>query len=173
MNLRLPSRRAFPCPECGQDLRGQALCASCPKCNTSVLHTFWLARAGKHRAHQMTAFRLQRIWLRAVARSIGSSRSACEFVLDSLAHVPRPGWFAKPAPPDARAICAGIAELSRLIFRDAAEARTMFTHWGIHRSEDVGTILNALCDAGLARAEGIADFNTDFSGLFVTNEWMT
>jgi ribosomal protein S14 len=139
------------------------------------METFWLARAGKHRAHQATAFRLQRVWLRAIARSIGSTRSACEFVLDSTAtvvRVPR-GWFGKTPPLDAKAICAGMAELCRINFRDAVEAREILTHWGIRRSEDVAVILRALVDAGMARAEGVKDFDRDFAGLFVTERWLS
>lgn len=172
MNLRLPARRTFPCPQCGHDLRGLSLREACPKCGTGVLDTFWLARAGKHRAHQATAFRLQRIWLRSVARSIASTRSACEFVLDSLAHVPKPGWFQTRRPPDARATCEGVAELCRQTFAGPDEAREMLIRWGVRRSEDVGAILRALVDAGLARVEGVGDFDRDFAGLFVTEKWL-
>jgi uncharacterized repeat protein (TIGR04138 family) len=126
---------------------------------------FHLGRNGNWGDHyRALCFRLQRVWMRSIARAIDSTRSAVEFVLDSFGVAVQ--LFGNRFT--ARQLCEALVELARRVIGNVDEAREMLLHWKIRSSEDVGRIAITLLQAGVAHADSIAA-ESEFAGVFRTD----
>ena len=91
--------------------------------------------------------------------------SAYAFVLAALHHVLQ--RLAEPRHISGRELAEGVRELALEKF--GPMARTVFEHWGIHETGDVGDVVFALVEAGVLIKQD-EDTRADFEGVYDFDE---
>jgi uncharacterized repeat protein (TIGR04138 family) len=69
-------------------------------------------------------------------------------------------------------VCLGVREWAMSYFNDADEAKELLSEWGVRSSEDVGRIIFAMVEVGLARAQ-TDDRIEQFDELFTLDDLFT
>jgi uncharacterized repeat protein (TIGR04138 family) len=161
-----------PCAACGYNLRGLVFDGRCPECGIDIIHSLrpFLKTRDAERAKWLedVSLELRKRKFRSIAEAGGFSVDAAMFVWDAWNFA----WANNLAPKSAAAVCDVIRDYADTYFNDRAEAVELLSEWGIHRSEDVGSIVYAFVAAGWLKAEA-GDSIQDFNGLFTLESWFS
>ena len=117
-------------------------------------------------------------WKRVRESSGGFPPEAFHFVREGLAHTVRmvhgdAAASMTPPPGDesrhvnGQQLCLGLKDFA--VKRYGLLARTVFSRWGVNRTDDFGRIVFAMIDAGVMRKTA-DDTLEDFSGVFDFDE---
>ena len=153
------------CFTCQYNLRGLTVDTRCPECGEPVEQTLRWFSINAIPAEMADALaELRRRRMQSVADSVRSTTDGVLFVSDAFSFACRhAGLFKRHV--GALQVCLAVRDWSMSYFNDAAEAKELLAEWGIRSSEDVGRIIYALIEAGLARRSD-DDSPDQFDGLF-------
>lgn len=163
--------RDLPCIQCGYNLRGLETTVNCPECGRPVTRTWTAAKTYTISGFEETADEILLDWIAAGADVAGIPVDGVRFVYDAARIFPaarRTG----PMGEDKRQrhlsiadICIAVREYAQFYFSDAKEAKECLAEWHVRTSEDVGTIVYAMVDAGLIK-QSAEDSREGYAGLF-------
>jgi uncharacterized repeat protein (TIGR04138 family) len=168
--LDLTLHSDLTCLRCQYNLRGLTPGHRCPECGLPILRSLLeVLRHGMPSAADDLARLVHQPFI-AAAPAIGYPARAvlpvCEAWMDVMDRIERAAT-GKDRNPTLIAGRTCLAARDRAIdyFGDADEAKAAIRNWGIHRSEDIGRIVQGLMDAGLVERPE-ADLSTGFDDLF-------
>jgi uncharacterized repeat protein (TIGR04138 family) len=160
-NVELILDEDAPCEACGFNLRGLPTRHICPECGGDYEFS--------------TEYSCLDSECRQLGRRTGFHTDAIMFVREAVAHVAGAGkrdssW--KERHIAAWDLCRGLREFALIFFDTEADARFMFTAWGLRTSEDLGRLVFALVKEG-ALSVSPNDLPCDFDGLFTLEDFFT
>ena len=167
----------FPCERCGYNLRGLERSSACPECGWPVESTLWSHSLNLRRPRFSQVREIRRIWAKELAARCGFSSDAAEFILPIVRRRNREKVARSPRSIDrdgigARDVCDALRDHMITSREGRDEILVHLDAMGIHSSEDVGKLVDALCDAGLLK-RGPNDSPESFAGIFTRETFFT
>jgi uncharacterized repeat protein (TIGR04138 family) len=155
------------CVRCGYNLRGLTVMHRCPECEHPALRSYLAEVAGlpikDRRGDRLLSARRSRI---AIAELLGVSVESIVFVQSCIFHASRGIKDKRPKThATAKMVCDAVRPIGVAHFGDEPRARKGMQTLKLSRSEDIGRIVAALVEAGLAEANE-DDSPVDFAGQF-------
>ena len=146
----------LPCERCGYNLRGLNEGQPCPECGTPSEPWAPTLEGGEGNAY-----------FAPVAAAVDRPVDAVAFVFYAMNFTLLRAEQAqrRTGHVSAQEICWGFRDYAIEEYESLDDAISQLGHWRIRRSEDLGTIIMAMVDAGLYEPSP-QDSAADFEGLF-------
>ena len=166
-----PIDEDIACQKCRYNLRTLAVTGRCPECGFPILRSLIAFQAAAHvtPAGLPDTRRATQAVLVILSRLLNRNVDAIQFVVRAHRYAqerlaPRTPLFGRPGDVSAADLCRAVAEYGLEHYGSRDQALSTFRFWRLECSEDVGSIVSALVEAGLL-TPGPHDSPADFVGI--------